>query len=94
MRVDNGTTDPVDFEQTGGGGDPDDELENCQVTGNLKPGGSATFVPGCRPPWTVVFRDNSKHAKSRPLQANEANAKVVLCATAGKWKVKINADCD
>jgi hypothetical protein len=61
MRVNNQTSDPVDYEQTGG--DPPDpkalagQEEACYQGGTLEPGESKDIVDPCEPPpYTVEFR--------------------------------------
>jgi hypothetical protein len=62
MRAENETNDPVDYDQSGGGGDVDPEEQGRSDPGNpqgrLQPGEtSQPFVPRGRPPWQVTFVD-------------------------------------
>lgn len=62
MRAENETNDPVEYDQSGGGGDVEPE-EQAQTDpgspqGRLNPGESSKpFVPRGRPPWQVKFVD-------------------------------------
>ena len=97
MDVDNDTSTPVNYDQSGSG--PGQELPEqaqanppCPQTGRLEEKGSgnnsARFVPGCRPPWTVRFQDDEgNEATSRPIQAREINATVTLNAD---WTVTVS----
>lgn len=55
MRVNNQTSDPVDYEQNGGGPvDPSDRTtEACRQNGSLAPGASKEITDPCGPPFNL-----------------------------------------
>lgn len=54
MRVENQTSSPVDYEQSGSGGDPQEEFAES-TKGQLGPGEFAEFPPSGKPPFQVTF---------------------------------------
>ncbi|MEM7480690.1 MAG: hypothetical protein AAF481_05925 [Acidobacteriota bacterium] len=95
MRVDNGTTDPVDFDQTGGGTDPDPEdayLEHESYKGQLapagQPGDSQTFTPVATFPYNVHFnKTGSKNPQADSGPFTDPDSTVTLNAD---WTVSIS----
>lgn len=79
MRVNNQTSDPVDWEQTGGGPNEDEVAEDCPKKGHLKVGESTDdFKPCGTSPYTVLFLSTS--GKERTAEAagiEDANAQVI-----------------
>lgn len=81
MRVNNQTSDPVDWEQNGGS--PNEEEELCAEFGHLDPGEkSDPFVPCGEPPYSVSFVTSSttkpvKAAKAEGILDPEAQVVVV-----------------
>jgi hypothetical protein len=80
MRVNNQTTDPVDYEQTGGD-PPDPENAIVSQSGQLAAGTeTGSFVPAGTSPWEVGFRSvgikPEKSAKSPEI--TDPNATVTL----------------
>lgn len=54
VRVENQTSNPVEYEQTGGGG-PSQEQGEDSTRGVLPPGGHAEFPPAGKAPFQVTF---------------------------------------
>jgi len=102
MRVDNQTSDPVDFEQTGGSGLPEEDQAPGETKekhkGKLSPkgqsGSSKTFTPVDKKPYKVVFkypqdvRPPQKRAVARNI--DDPNAEVNLCPG---FVAKVNEKC-
>ncbi|MEM7051868.1 MAG: hypothetical protein AAF604_19535 [Acidobacteriota bacterium] len=93
MRVDNGTTDPVDFEQTGGGGDPQDPADSKQSkSGHLNPSGQSgddeSFTPAGKPNYTVSF-ENSNNKSQTATSAPFSNASATVTLNSD-WTVSVS----
>lgn len=70
MRVNNQTSDPVDWEQTGGSPNEDEIDASCPERGHLEVGEeSPEFKPCGDPPYQVSFLTA---ASSKPLRTAEA----------------------
>jgi len=80
MRVENDTNDPVDYDQTGTGGDDEETVGQTQGnSGHLNAnGGNANFSPGGSPPWTVTFVDDNSGARCTSPSFSNASATVTI----------------
>lgn len=91
MRLNNGTTDPVDYEQTGGG-------PQSAVRGTLTPAGtpdsSTEFPPSGVPPFQVVFtfppdsKDPLKEATASNIPNDDSTVR--LCPD---WTTAVDRKC-
>lgn len=66
MRVENQTSNPVEYEQTGSGPTQD------EVAGRLEPGESRDFTPSGKAPFQVTFK--APPGAEKPDKAAEAGA--------------------
>ena len=93
MNLNNGTSDPVDYEQSGGGEPlPEEEVGPVQ-TGTLAPDAdSGDFIPAGRPPYTVHFNQaNQKNPNATSCAFSDAGATVTLNSD---WTVSVSSGCD
>lgn len=61
MRVENQTSDPVEYEQNGGGGRPENACDECPQVGSLAPGAAKELPCLCgTPPYEVSFKTQMK----------------------------------
>lgn len=81
MRVNNQTSDPVDWEQNGGSPN-EEEVELCSESGHLDPGEkSDPFEPCGMPPYVVSFVTSSTTKPVKTAQAEgilDPDAQVVV----------------
>lgn len=79
MRVDNNTSNNVEYEQNGSGGGEPEAVEQSQSGQLGADGGSAEFAPVGTPPWTVTFTNLDKPSQqvSSP-KTTDAGATVTL----------------
>lgn len=98
MRVDNQTSDPVDWEQTGGSGPMPEDVQQVVQTqssksGNLDPDkDSGDFVPAGKPPYTVTFSDeDGVHQPVTSCEFSDAGATVTLNSD---WTITVSTGCD
>lgn len=90
MRAGNGTNDPADYDQTGGGGgvdpmtavsDTETALTGGAPEGRLAPGQtSQPFQPRGMPPWTVEFTNVTTGAKCSQGGLTNAGVTVTIKA--------------
>lgn len=88
MRAGNETTDPADYEQTGGGGgldpgaalsDPEAALTGSAPEGRLAPGQtSQPFMPRGIPPWTVTFTNVTSSKQCTSGEITNAGVTVTI----------------
>jgi hypothetical protein len=80
MRAENTTNDPVDYDQSGGGGGIDPQQSPPgSPQGKLNPGQtSQPWVPRGRPPWSVVFTDTKTGRTCTASGITNANATVTV----------------
>jgi len=95
MRVDNQTSDPVDWEQTGGSGPMPEEYaaQTAGKSGELQSDSdTGDFVPAGTAPYSVRFTDeDGKHQPVDSCKFSDAGATVTLNSD---WTVSVSTGCD
>lgn len=92
MRVNNQTSDPVDYEQNGSG-DPLPETANRDAAqaGHLAANSETPpFVPSGNPPYTVTFTA-AGHKPATSCQFSDPQATVNLN---DNWTISVSSGCD
>jgi hypothetical protein len=83
MRAENDTNDPVEYDQSGAGGDGGDEKPEQTAPGS--PNGrlnagetSQPWVPQGRPPWSVKFTDTQTNRQCTVSNITNPSATVTI----------------
>lgn len=91
MRVNNQTSDPVEYEQNGGGDPLPKSGATLTQSGSLQPfSETPPFVPSGQPPYTVGFSAPG-HKPATSCQFSNPNATVTLNDS---WMITVSTGCD
>lgn len=98
MNLNNGTSDPVDYDQTGGGTLPEDAASPPGDSGSSRVGSiqadqdTGDFVPAGKPPYTVSFvNQNTRSQRATSCAFSDGSATVTLNAD---WTITVSTGCD
>jgi hypothetical protein len=94
MRVDNQTSNPVEYEQTGGGTpDPKDEAALASQSGKLHANSETpSFTPVGTPPYAVKFTNEDRPTQQvNSCKFTDPDATVTLN---DDWTVSVSSGCD
>jgi len=83
VRVENDTNDPVDYDQTGTGGDDEEGRCKGMLTPRGTPNSHRTFPPCGKPPWTVSFTNVPNGHVCESPELDKANATVRIVRFGG-----------